>query len=122
MFRFGLPCFCSFSCFSSIYPPCSNTVVYNLLSACVLCQGGVPSAFADWAAPCAASAVAYGSYPDTQLAADVGTPRWAYVALDDNGAFDVAHALAGEHQYLQALQILYSRSRYRSPNFPCGIA
>ncbi|KAH8104217.1 hypothetical protein DFH11DRAFT_1765434 [Phellopilus nigrolimitatus] len=68
--------------------PCTcNNVVYNLMSACAVCQGGAASSYATWTAGCTPLDTAY---PNTALAANLGTPKWAYVNVSSAGGFDLA--------------------------------
>jgi len=54
-----------------------NTVAYDLLSACGICQGSIASTWSDWTQNCAASITAVGKYPRT-IPSQIDIPGWAY--------------------------------------------
>ncbi|KAF8707908.1 hypothetical protein RHS03_03921, partial [Rhizoctonia solani] len=63
-----------------------NTVVWNLLQACSLCQGGRTATWANWISNCSRNDVTVGRYP-LQLPPSVAIPSWAYLNFTSPGTF-----------------------------------
>ncbi|CAE6417473.1 unnamed protein product [Rhizoctonia solani] len=63
-----------------------NTVVWNLIQACSLCQGGRTANWENWISNCSTSNVTIGSYP-RQLPPYVAIPGWAYLDFTSQGTF-----------------------------------
>ena len=53
----------------------STTMVYNLMSACAVCQDGVAADYSAWMTACAEVS---HEYPDEIMARSRHIPRWAY--------------------------------------------
>lgn len=66
----------------------SDTVMYNLFSACAYCQGGEPSDFNTWTESCI-SPVQYMTFPQISLGVSVNTPLWAFTNVTSDGTFDL---------------------------------
>ncbi|CAE6429373.1 unnamed protein product [Rhizoctonia solani] len=64
-----------------------NSVVWNLFSACALCQRGVSISWRQWRAPCLDNMVNVGKYP-VSLPAGVSVPSWAYYDFTATGIFN----------------------------------
>lgn len=76
----------------------SNTVVYNLMSACAICQEGVPTDFDTWMDSCPSVTQ---NYPRNALAESYKTPRWAYVNISKSGSFNLEAAQQGALLHLR---------------------
>ncbi|CAE6521301.1 unnamed protein product [Rhizoctonia solani] len=63
-----------------------NTVVWNLIQACSLCQGGRTASWGNWISNCSTNVVTIGSYP-RQLPPFVAIPGWAYLDFTSQGTF-----------------------------------
>ncbi|KAH7344946.1 hypothetical protein B0J17DRAFT_712575 [Rhizoctonia solani] len=63
-----------------------NTVVWNLIQACSLCQGGRTANWGNWISNCSTSNITIGSYP-RQLPPYVAIPGWAYIDSTSQGTF-----------------------------------
>jgi len=70
-----------------------NTVAYNLISACTVCQGHVASPWSEWSQNCAAQITTVGSYP-LPVPSQTTIPGWAYWNPTPLGTFD---AIAAQH-------------------------
>ncbi|CAE6426870.1 unnamed protein product [Rhizoctonia solani] len=68
-----------------------NTVVWNLLQACSLCQGGRTATWANWISNCSHNDVTVGRYP-LQLPPSVAIPSWAYLDFTSPGTFQADQA------------------------------
>ncbi|KAI5117412.1 hypothetical protein M0805_005472 [Coniferiporia weirii] len=64
-----------------------NTVLYNLMSACSVCQGGDLTSFEAWTDTCANIT---NDYPYEAVASSYKIPKWAYVDVTTTGSFDLA--------------------------------
>ncbi|EJD02620.1 uncharacterized protein FOMMEDRAFT_146527 [Fomitiporia mediterranea MF3/22] len=82
-----------------------NTVVYNLMSACAVCQGGFPTNFSTWTDDCAG---VMHDYPNKELALSYSIPQWAYVNLTRRATFDLeaAEKVAGVKRGWSPIQIV----------------
>jgi len=65
-----------------------NTVVYNLLSACSICQGGNAGNWANWISNCTAGNITIGRYP-LPLPPGAAIPSWAYLDFTAQDMFQV---------------------------------
>ncbi|KAL5528698.1 hypothetical protein ACEPAF_7835 [Sanghuangporus sanghuang] len=81
-----------------------NTVVYNLMSACAVCQDGLPTDFMTWTKGCAGVS---HKYPEDTIARTHIIPRWAYVNVTKQGIFNRAAAeeATDENKGWSAMQI-----------------
>ncbi|KAL5485450.1 hypothetical protein ACEPAI_8092 [Sanghuangporus weigelae] len=81
-----------------------NTVVYNLMSACAVCQDGLPTDFMTWTKGCAG--VSHEYLEDTTARTHI-IPRWAYVNVTKQGIFNRAAAeeATDENKGWSAMQI-----------------
>ncbi|KDQ17218.1 hypothetical protein BOTBODRAFT_600683 [Botryobasidium botryosum FD-172 SS1] len=73
-----------------------NTVEYQLISACTVCQGGTaPSTWASWVQNCPATEVNIKLFPHT-VPQGTAIPAWAYIdsTTTNNGLFDPTAAKA----------------------------
>jgi len=61
-----------------------NTVAYDLISACSVCQGGIASTWSEWTQNCPQNITAIGKYPRT-VPAQTALPNWAYWDPTTNG-------------------------------------
>ncbi|EUC56217.1 transmembrane protein, putative [Rhizoctonia solani AG-3 Rhs1AP] len=68
-----------------------NSVLWNLVSACTLCQRELPSNWALWKETCPASMTNIGRYP-APIPAEVTVPSWAYYDFTTSGIFNPATA------------------------------
>ncbi|CEL57767.1 hypothetical protein RSOLAG1IB_02511 [Rhizoctonia solani AG-1 IB] len=68
-----------------------NTVVWNLLQACSLCQGGRTSSWGNWVANCSTNDINVGKYP-LNLPPSVAIPSWAYLDFTSPGTFQADQA------------------------------
>ncbi|KAG8715399.1 hypothetical protein FRC11_004299 [Ceratobasidium sp. 423] len=68
-----------------------NSVMWNLLSACALCQKDLSGSWGQWVASCPSSMINVGKYP-IPLPTGVAVPSWAYYDFTTAGAFNVAIA------------------------------
>ncbi|KAG8715401.1 hypothetical protein FRC11_004301 [Ceratobasidium sp. 423] len=68
-----------------------NSVMWNLLSACALCQRGLSGSWGQWTASCPSSMINIGKYP-IPLPAGVAVPSWAYYDFTTAEYFNVATA------------------------------
>ncbi|GAB1518973.1 hypothetical protein RhiTH_002038 [Rhizoctonia solani] len=66
-------------------------VVWNLLQACSLCQGGRTATWANWISNCSRNDVTVGRYP-LQLPPSVAIPSWAYLDFTSPGTFQADQA------------------------------
>ncbi|KAG8744914.1 hypothetical protein FRC10_009284 [Ceratobasidium sp. 414] len=66
-----------------------NSVQWNLLSACSLCQGGPSGSWMDWMGNCSASVVNVASYP-LPIPSGVAIPHWAYYDFTGINIFNAA--------------------------------
>ncbi|KAG8702247.1 hypothetical protein FRC08_003611 [Ceratobasidium sp. 394] len=82
-----------------------NTVVYNLLSACSICQGGNAGNWANWISNCTAGNVTIGHYP-LPLPPGAAIPSWAYLDFTSQDMFQVNVA----QQYATASECSSARS------------
>lgn len=74
----------------------SNTVMYNLISACAYCQGGDPTDFKTWTEGCENPAE-YMSFPQGSLGVVVKTPLWAFTNVTSDGTFDLISIQKGTY-------------------------
>ncbi|CUA76767.1 hypothetical protein RSOLAG22IIIB_02239 [Rhizoctonia solani] len=63
-----------------------NTVVWNLIQACSLCQGGRTASWGNWISNCSTNSITIGSYP-RQLPPYVAISGWAYLDFTSQGTF-----------------------------------
>ncbi|KDQ06724.1 hypothetical protein BOTBODRAFT_39380 [Botryobasidium botryosum FD-172 SS1] len=71
-----------------------STVEYQLISACVVCQGGTnPAPWLNWATNCPANLISVGTYPHP-IPAGTSVPAWAFLDPTVKNTFDVTAALA----------------------------
>ncbi|KAH7344110.1 hypothetical protein B0J17DRAFT_625677 [Rhizoctonia solani] len=68
-----------------------NSVVWNLLSACAICQGEVSGSWGQWTASCPTALTNTGVYP-LPLPAGVAVPSWAYYDFTTSGTFNATIA------------------------------
>ncbi|KAF8743451.1 hypothetical protein RHS02_03225, partial [Rhizoctonia solani] len=68
-----------------------NSVMWNLMSACALCQGKAFGSWGQWMASCPLSMITVGKYP-IPLPKGVTVPSWAYYDFTNSGNFDPAMA------------------------------
>ncbi|CAE6425435.1 unnamed protein product [Rhizoctonia solani] len=68
-----------------------NSVVWNLLQACSLCQGGRTASWGNWVSNCSTNDINVGRYP-LQLPPSVAIPSWAYLDFTSPGTFQVDQA------------------------------
>ncbi|KAF8709046.1 hypothetical protein RHS03_03301, partial [Rhizoctonia solani] len=68
-----------------------NSVMWNLMSACALCQGKAFGNWGQWMASCPPSMITVGKYP-IPLPKGVTVPSWAYYDFTNSGNFDPAMA------------------------------
>ncbi|ELU39683.1 glycophorin A domain-containing protein [Rhizoctonia solani AG-1 IA] len=66
-----------------------NSVMWNLMSACALCQGKAFGSWGQWMASCPPSMITVGKYP-IPLPKGVTVPSWAYYDFTNSGNFDPA--------------------------------
>ncbi|KAJ1308260.1 hypothetical protein OPQ81_003975 [Rhizoctonia solani] len=64
-----------------------NSVVWNLVSACALCQNKPAGPWSDWSDTCPKQLISIGKYP-LPLPAEVTVPSWAYYDFTSGGAFN----------------------------------
>ncbi|CAE6365797.1 unnamed protein product [Rhizoctonia solani] len=64
-----------------------NSVMWNLLSACALCQGKLSGTWAQWVMYCPDNLITIGKYP-VPLPTGVSVPSWAYYDFTTTGFFD----------------------------------
>ncbi|KAA1475131.1 hypothetical protein DENSPDRAFT_410562 [Dentipellis sp. KUC8613] len=102
--------------------PRSNTVMYNLLAACALCNTsssdtGTTSLpdFPSWAAAC--NPPTYNDVPYHAAATAAHVPSWAFDPLTSHGTFDLQKAL-NRTSYLLACVFV---RRHSTPHHPCSI-
>lgn len=94
----------------------SNTVSYNAMSACGLCQGGSASDFSQWMSNC--STVDYTNFPSA-LPDGVKVPKWAFVNVSSSGTFNLAAVEAGKQ--MRPLQMHGTNSASQHPtSTPAG--
>jgi hypothetical protein len=79
----------------------SNTVVFNLWSACLATMNGPAPTFNDWTSSCQAdkTSVTNNDYPLHNDTKGVDIPTWAYIALRDGSSFDLGAAIESESRY-----------------------
>jgi len=71
-----------------------STVEYQLISACVICQGSTnPAPWLAWAANCPATLISVKTYPHP-IPAGTSVPAWAFLDPTVSNGFDVTAALA----------------------------
>lgn len=63
-----------------------NTVAFNLLNACAICQGGSSSSFTQWTEAC--PVVHYG-YPEQVATRSINIPEWAFLNVSESDTFDI---------------------------------
>ncbi|CAE6422199.1 unnamed protein product [Rhizoctonia solani] len=68
-----------------------NSVMWNLLSACALCQREPSGTWGQWVASCPTNMINAGKYP-IPLPAGVSVPSWAYYDFTTAGVFNAAVA------------------------------
>ncbi|KDQ16616.1 hypothetical protein BOTBODRAFT_64589 [Botryobasidium botryosum FD-172 SS1] len=83
-----------------------NTVAYNLISACTVCQGHAASPWSEWSQNCPAQITTVGSYP-LPVPSQTAIPGWAYWDPTPSGTFD---ALAAHSFTPLASQSSHSKS------------
>ncbi|KAJ1308266.1 hypothetical protein OPQ81_003981 [Rhizoctonia solani] len=64
-----------------------NSVVWNLISACALCQKASAGSWGQWVASCPNNLINVGKYP-IPLPPNVAVPAWAYYDFTAAGAFN----------------------------------
>jgi len=69
-----------------------NTVLYDLLSACSVCQGGLVGTWPDWISFCPSNIVEK-TYPNA-IPADTAIPGWAYLDPTTTGVWNATQAQA----------------------------
>ncbi|KAF8346730.1 hypothetical protein F5887DRAFT_93622 [Amanita rubescens] len=71
--------------------PCEcNTVMYNLLTACSMCQGGSQQGWQDYSQNCSSQRY-IGQYPEDILST-TAVPHWAYIDITGTGLLDLNEA------------------------------
>ncbi|KAG9101179.1 hypothetical protein FS749_009641 [Ceratobasidium sp. UAMH 11750] len=68
-----------------------NSVQWNLLSACSLCQGGPSGSWTDWIGNCSSSVVNVGRYP-LPIPSGTTIPHWAYYDFTGMNIFNAVTA------------------------------
>ncbi|CEL59240.1 hypothetical protein RSOLAG1IB_03173 [Rhizoctonia solani AG-1 IB] len=68
-----------------------NSVMWNLLSACALCQGKLSGTWAQWVMYCPTNMITVGKYP-LPLPTSVNVPSWAYHDFTTAGVFNAVIA------------------------------
>ncbi|KAF8609350.1 hypothetical protein BDV93DRAFT_141356 [Ceratobasidium sp. AG-I] len=68
-----------------------NSVQWNLLSACSMCQGGPAGSWSSWVANCSSSVITVGGYPQP-VPAGISVPSWAYYDFTGTGVFNAGIA------------------------------
>lgn len=76
----------------------SNTVIFNLLNACAICQGGHSSSYAQWTASC--QAVHLG-FPDQVATRSINVPEWAFINVSEHSTFNLLAARDGMFELAQ---------------------
>ncbi|CUA75471.1 hypothetical protein RSOLAG22IIIB_11771 [Rhizoctonia solani] len=68
-----------------------NSVMWNLLSACALCQKQPTGTWAQWVTSCPNNMITVGKYP-APIPVDVTVPSWAYYDFTNTGVFNAVIA------------------------------
>ncbi|KAB5593414.1 transmembrane protein [Ceratobasidium theobromae] len=68
-----------------------NSVQWNLLSACSMCQGGPSGTWQEWITNCTQAVTTVGDYP-LPVPAGVSIPHWAYYDFTATGVFNAVIA------------------------------
>ncbi|KAF8728466.1 hypothetical protein AX14_006592 [Amanita brunnescens Koide BX004] len=68
-----------------------NTVMYNLLSACSMCQGGSQQGWQTYSQNCSLKYV--GQYPE-EILSTTSVPHWAYIDISDTNLLNLSQAEA----------------------------
>ncbi|KAJ1308263.1 hypothetical protein OPQ81_003978 [Rhizoctonia solani] len=68
-----------------------NSVMWNLISACALCQKASATSWGQWVASCPNNLINVGKYP-IPLPANVAVPAWAYYDFTVAGIFNTVTA------------------------------
>ncbi|KAF8622269.1 hypothetical protein AX15_007144 [Amanita polypyramis BW_CC] len=68
-----------------------NTVMYNIVSACSICQGGSQQGWRNYSSACSHTYI--GQYPEDILST-TAIPHWAYIDISGTNVFDTNQALS----------------------------